>query len=468
MKNEFLYINGDYVKPSSNEYIDVENPANGEFFSKVAKANEDDINKAIKAGDKAFKSWSKKKLSDRIKYVEDFNNWMVENEERFLDTMLLELGVPKYFSKEAQFNKQVKRVENFIKQVKTIDKKIQMEKGFVNYEPIGLIAAITPWNYPLGQIIQKVIPAVLTGNTVVLKPASITPLTAHLLVEGFDKVELPKGVLNLITGKGSEVGNVLNKSELVRKISFTGSTDAGIKVAQDGLESVKNITLELGGKSPAVFIDESEIESGVKTVLDSIFLNTGQTCSALSRIVVLKDVKDKLIKELLDQAKNYTVGEPNNDKTMIGPLSSKEQYDKVISYIKKGESEGGEIIYQGDKKFDKGYFVNPVIFDKVTKNMTIHKDEIFGPVLAIEEAEDIKEAIEIANDVKYGLSAAVFGQEEKALDLALKIKSGQVIVNSTNGDTNLPFGGYKQSGIGREGGIFGLMEYLEVKSIHID
>lgn len=468
MKNEFLYINGDYVKPSSNEYIDVENPANGEFFSKVAKANEDDINKAIKAGDKAFKSWSKKKLSDRIKYVEDFNNWMVENEERFLDTMLLELGVPKYFSKEAQFNKQVKRVENFIKQVKTIDKKIQMEKGFVNYEPIGLIAAITPWNYPLGQIIQKVIPAVLTGNTVVLKPASITPLTAHLLVEGFDKVELPKGVLNLITGKGSEVGNVLNKSELVRKISFTGSTDAGIKVAQDGLESVKNITLELGGKSPAVFIDESEIESGVKTVLDSIFLNTGQTCSALSRIVVLKDVKDKLIKELLDQAKNYTVGEPNNDKTMIGPLSSKEQYDKVISYIKKGESEGGEIIYQGDKKFDKGYFVNPVIFDKVTKDMTIHKDEIFGPVLAIEEAEDIKEAIEIANDVKYGLSAAVFGQEEKALDLALKIKSGQVIVNSTNGDTNLPFGGYKQSGIGREGGIFGLMEYLEVKSIHID
>lgn len=468
MKNEFLYINGDYVKPSSNEYIDVENPANGEFFTKVAKANEDDINKAIKAGDKAFKSWSKKKLSDRIKYVEDFNNWMVENEERFLDTMLLELGVPKYFSKEAQFNKQVKRVENFIKQVKTIDKKIQMEKGFVNYEPIGLIAAITPWNYPLGQIIQKVIPAVLTGNTVVLKPASITPLTAHLLVEGFDKVELPKGVLNLITGKGSEVGNVLNKSELVRKISFTGSTDAGIKVAQDGLESVKNITLELGGKSPAVFIDESEIESGVKTVLDSIFLNTGQTCSALSRIVVLKDVKDKLIKQLLDQAKNYTVGEPNNDKTMIGPLSSKEQYDKVISYIKKGESEGGEIIYQGDKKFDKGYFVNPVIFDKVTKDMTIHKDEIFGPVLAIEEAEDIKEAIEIANDVKYGLSAAVFGQEEKALDLALKIKSGQVIVNSTNGDTNLPFGGYKQSGIGREGGIFGLMEYLEVKSIHID
>lgn len=468
MKNEFLYINGDYVKPSSNEYIDVENPANGEFFTKVAKANEDDINKAIKAGDKAFKSWSKKKLSDRIKYVEDFNNWMVENEERFLDTMLLELGVPKYFSKEAQFNKQVKRVENFIKQVKTIDKKIQMEKGFVNYEPIGLIAAITPWNYPLGQIIQKVIPAVLTGNTVVLKPASITPLTAHLLVEGFDKVELPKGVLNLITGKGSEVGNVLNKSELVRKISFTGSTDAGIKVAQDGLESVKNITLELGGKSPAVFIDESEIESGVKTVLDSIFLNTGQTCSALSRIVVLKDVKDKLIKELLDQAKNYTVGDPNNDKTMIGPLSSKEQYDKVISYIKKGESEGGEIIYQGDKKFDKGYFVNPVIFDKVTKDMTIHKDEIFGPVLAIEEAEDIKEAIEIANDVKYGLSAAVFGQEEKALDLALKIKSGQVIVNSTNGDTNLPFGGYKQSGIGREGGIFGLMEYLEVKSIHIE
>ncbi|MDY3006104.1 aldehyde dehydrogenase family protein [Anaerococcus porci] len=469
MKNELLYINGEYIKSSSHDFIDVLNPATEEVISKVARANEYDINQAVKAASKSFKAWSKTSLSKRIEYIEKFKEWALSNEERFINTMTAELGVPYNFSKETQFMKQIKRIENFIKQVQSIKFKIKMKNGFVRYEPIGVIAAITPWNYPLGQIVQKVIPALLTGNTVVLKPASITPLTAHLFVEGFDEINLPKGVLNLITGDGSEVGNILNKHKDISKVSFTGSTKAGKIVAKDALDSVKNITLELGGKSPAIFIDESHIKNGVKTVLDSIFLNTGQTCSALSRVVVLKNIKKNLIKEILKEAKNYKVGDPKLKETDIGPMSSKEQYDKVISYINKGVEEGAKIIFgEIKKKYSKGYFINPLIFDKVTKDMAIHKDEIFGPVLVIEEANNIEEAIEIANDVEYGLSAAVFGEENKVLDIADEIKSGQVIINSSNGDINLPFGGYKQSGLGREGGIFGLMEYLEVKSIHLE
>lgn len=469
MKNELLYINGEYVKALSDDFIEVINPSTEEVIAKVPKANEEDINKAVDAAKTAFKTWSKTKLDERISYIEKFKQWALENEERFVKTMTKELGVAYKFSKQTQFLKQITRIENFIKQVKNIDKKIEMENGFVRYEPIGVIAAITPWNYPLGQIVQKVIPALLTGNTVVLKPASITPLTAYLLIEGFDEINLPKGVINLITGKGSEVGEVLNSHKNISKVSFTGSTDAGISVAKDALDSVKNITLELGGKSPAIFIDESHVKDGVKTVLDSIFLNTGQTCSALSRVVVLKDIKEKLVEELLKQAKDYKVGDPTLEDTDIGPMSSKDQYDKVVSYIDKGKKEGAKIIFgEINSEFSKGYFINPIIFDEVTVDMTIHKDEIFGPVLAIEEASSIEEAIEIANDVEYGLSAAVFGKEEKALDIAYEIKSGQVIINSSVGDTNLPFGGYKQSGIGREGGIFGLMEYLEIKSIHLE
>lgn len=469
MNNELLYINGQYESASTNDFINVYNPATEDLIAKVAKAGEDDINKAVEAARVAFKSWSKTSISERIAYIEKFKEWALENEDRFVKTMTDELGVPYNFSKETQFLKQITRIENFIKQVQNIDFKIDMKDGFVRYEPVGAMACITPWNYPLGQIVQKVIPALLTGNTVVLKPASITPLTAHLLVEGFDRIKLPKGVINLITGSGSEVGEILNNHKDISKVSFTGSTEAGKIVAKDALDSVKKITLELGGKSPAVFIDESHIEDGVKTVLDSIFLNTGQTCSALSRVVVLKEIKEKVVEELLKQANNYKVGDPTLKDTDIGPMSSKDQYDKVISYINEGLEEGAEIIFGDNKEVDgKGYFINPVIFDKVTSDMTIHKDEIFGPVLVIEEAKDIEEAIKIANDVEYGLSAAVFGKENKALEIAYEIKSGQVIINSSNGDINLPFGGYKQSGIGREGGIFGLMEYLEVKSIHLE
>lgn len=468
MISKKLYINGEYVDSSTNEFIEVENPATEEIFAKVSKAGLDDAKKAVESADEAFKTYKDTSLDERISYIEDFKKFMEENSQRFLDTMRVELGVPEYFSKSAHFEKQIDRIDNFIDQAKKLDREIKMKDGFVRYEPVGVVSAITPWNYPLGQIIQKVIPALLTGNTVVLKPASITPLTAHLLVEGFDKAGLPKGVLNLITGEGSELGEVINKDPRIKKVSFTGSTSGGIAVGKDSLDTVKLLTLELGGKSPAAFIDDSQIEKGVDTVLDSIFLNTGQTCSALSRIVVLDKIKEKLIDRLIDKAKTYKVGDPKDKDTMIGPLSSKDQYDKVRKYIKLGLDEGAEIIFGNlDKKSDKGYFVSPIIFDKVDRSMKIHKDEIFGPVLAIETVSSIDELVEVSNDVDYGLSAAVFGKKDKALEVAKQIKAGQVIVNGASGDINLPFGGYKMSGLGREGGSFGLREYLEVKSIHI-
>lgn len=467
MRSEKLYINGQFLDSKSNEWIEVENPATEEIFAKVIKANEDDINLAVEAAKNAFKTWKRTSIQERISYIENLKNWMLENEDRFIETMRDEFGVAFKFAKAAHFDRQIARIENFIEQIKEFDKNIEMKNGFVRYEPVGVVACITPWNYPLGQIIQKVIPALLSGSTVVLKPAGITPLTACLLIEGFDSIGIPKGVINLITGKGSEVGDILNTHKDVNKVSFTGSTKAGIKVAGDAIESVKKITLELGGKSPAVFLEGADIGKSVKTVLDTIFYNTGQTCSALSRIVVLETIRDEVIKEIKKQVDNYTVGDPKDKNVKVGPLSSKEQFEKVKKYIELGVKEGAELIIgEIPEKTSKGYFVKPVVFDKVTKDMTIHKDEIFGPVLCIETAKNIDEAIEIANSVDYGLSAAVFGNDEEALNIAYEIEAGQVIVNSSVGDTNLPFGGYKKSGLGREGGYFGIKEFYEVKSIH--
>ncbi|MDO4595000.1 MAG: aldehyde dehydrogenase family protein [Tissierellia bacterium] len=469
MNTNKLYINGEYVDSKSEKWIEVENPANEEIIAKVPRSNEEDVNLAVKAAKEAFKSWSKVDINKRIEYVEKFNDWMKNHKEEFLKTMTEELGVPHDFCEKSQFDRMPKRTENFIKQAKDFKLIDKMDGGYVRREPIGVIACITPWNYPLGQIIQKVIPAIIAGNTIVLKPSKQTPLTAYLLVKGFDEIGLPKGVLNLVTGAGSEVGNVMSSHEDVDMVSFTGSTKGGIEVGKAGLETVKNITLELGGKSPAVFIEGADVEKGVKQVLNTIFLNTGQTCSALSRIVVLESEKEKVVNEVLKQYDNYIVGDPKDPDVNVGPLSSKKQFEKVQKYVQKGIDEGAKLL-KGEKieKNGRGYYVKPVVFDNVTTEMSIHKDEIFGPVLVIETAKDYDELIEIANAVDYGLSSAVFGEKEKAIEIAEKIKAGEVSVNNPSGDINLPFGGYKQSGIGREGGSYGLDEYFEVKSVIVD
>ena len=467
LNNENLYINGKYVQSSSNEWIEVENPATGEIIGKVPKATNDEINQACESAYEAFRSFSKTSIDDRISYIEKFKNWLINHEDDIMDTILQELGVPVRIAKPGQFDKQIKRIDVFIDQARKIDYKIDMKGGFVRMEPIGVVASLTPWNYPLGQIIMKVIPAILMGCTVVQKPASDTPLTAYFVAKAFDEIGLPKGVFNLITGSGAEVGDVLNTNPHVSMVSYTGSLNGGSSSAKNAMETAKKVVLELGGKSPAVFVKGADIKNGVKQVLDRVYLNVGQTCSCLSRAIITEDIYDEVINEFINQYENYPVGDPKFDSTVVGTLSSKKQFDKVKYFIEEGIKEGANLI-KGEipQESEVGYYVKPAIFTDVKPGMKIHDEEIFGPVLSIIKAKDKDEAIEVANATDFGLSSAVFGEENEALDIAYQIKAGDVYLNSFGGSSELPFGGYKQSGIGREGGKFGLMEYLEPKSIH--
>lgn len=467
LNNENLYINGKYVQSTSNKWIEVENPATGEIIGKVPKATNDEINLACQSAYEAFKSFSKTSLDERISYIEKFKDWLTRHEDDIMDTILQELGVPVKIAKPGQFDKQIKRIDVFIDQAKKIDYKIEMKGGFVRMEPIGVVASLTPWNYPLGQIIMKVIPAILMGCTVVEKPASDTPLTAYFVAKAFDEIGLPKGVFNLITGSGAEVGDVLNTNPYVSMVSYTGSLNGGSSSAKNAMETAKKVVLELGGKSPAVFVKGADIKNGVKQVLDRVYLNVGQTCSCLSRAIITEDIYDEVINEFINQYENYPVGNPTDDSTVVGTLSSKKQFDKVKYFIEEGIKEGANLI-KGEipQESEVGYYVKPAIFTDVKPGMKIHDEEIFGPVLSIIKVKDKDEAIEVANATDFGLSSAVFGEEKEALDIAYQIKAGDVYLNSFGGSSELPFGGYKQSGIGREGGKFGLMEYLEPKSIH--
>ena len=469
LNNEKLYINGTFIESKSNKWIEVENPATGEILGKVPKASDDEISQAVEAAYEAFKTFSKTSLEERISYIEKFKDWMIDYQDEIMETIKLELGVPIKLAKPGQFDKQMTRIDVFIDQAKKIDYRIDMNGGYVRMEPIGVVASLTPWNYPLGQIIMKVIPAILMGCTVVQKPASDTPLTAYFVAKAFDEIGLPKGVFNLVTGSGPEVGEVLNSHPKVAMVSYTGSLLGGASSAKHAMNTAKKVVLELGGKSPAVFIKGADIKMGVKQVLDRVYLNVGQTCSCLSRAVITEDIYDDVIKEFISQYDNYPVGDPSELETVVGTLSSKKQFDKVKGFIEKGINEGASLI-KGEipKESEKGYYVKPAIFTNVRPGMAIHDEEIFGPVLSIIKVKNKDEAIEVANGVDFGLSSAVFGNEKEALEIAYEIKAGDVYLNSGGGSSELPFGGYKQSGLGREGGIFGLMEYLEPKSIHTD
>lgn len=467
LNNEKLYINGSYIDSQTNKWIEVENPATGKIIGRVPKASADEINLAVESAYEAFKTFSKTSLEERISYIKKFKDWMIVHQDEIIETIKLELGVPIRIAKTGQFDKQMRRIDVFIDQARKIDYRIDMKGGYVRMEPIGVVASLTPWNYPLGQIVMKVIPALLMGCTVVQKPASDTPLTAYFVAKAFDEIGLPKGVFNLITGSGAEVGDILNSHPKVGMVSYTGSLAGGASSAKHAMDTSKKVVLELGGKSPAVFIKGADIKMGVKQVLNRVYLNVGQTCSCLSRAIITEDIYDDVIKEFIAQYDNYPVGDPDDEKTVVGSLAGKKQFNRVKGFIEEGIREGASLL-KGEVPTESqvGYYVKPVIFTDVKPGMAIHDKEIFGPVVSIIKVKDKKEAIEVANAVDFGLSSAVFGNEEEAEEIAYEIKAGDVYLNSNGGSPELPFGGFKQSGVGREGGKFGLMEYLQTKSIH--
>jgi acyl-CoA reductase-like NAD-dependent aldehyde dehydrogenase len=342
--------------------------------------------------------------------------------------------------------------------------------GLVVKEPIGVVGAITPWNYPLNQIGAKVAYALAAGCTVVLKPSEVAPVNAFVLAEIIDEVGFPPGVFNLVTGIGPVVGEALARHPDVDMISFTGSTRAGKRVAELAAQSVKRVALELGGKSPNVILDDADIATVVAEGIGSAYANSGQTCSALTRMIVPRSRLAEAEEVARKTAEGFKVGDPFAEGTRLGPLVSSVQRERVRGYIDKGISEGATLLTGGPESpegLDQGFFVRPTVFSNVTPNMTIAREEIFGPVLVIMPYDTEDDAVEIANDTVYGLAAAVSGSDERAKRVARKIRAGQVRVNRGRGSSGAPFGGYKQSGLGREHGAFGLEEFLEVKALFV-
>lgn len=465
---EKLYINGEWVDSKSNDVIEVENPATMEIFARVPAAHGDDVDAAVAAAKEAFKTWSKTDLKERIRLTEAMLDMMKEELGGMAQIVMKELGSPYKWSRNAQVKGYFTEMQNFIDSAKNFEYEEVHEEFRIIREPVGVVACITPWNYPLGQIVRKVVPAVLAGNTVVLKPSKQTPLIAIEMVKIMDKVGFPKGVVNLVTGRGGEVGNALCAHKDVDLVSFTGSVSGGVEVGKKALDTVKILALELGGKSPAVIIPGADLDVALDVTLDKIFLNTGQTCSALSRLLVQKDHKAEVMAKIEEKMKNYKVGAPDEEGAVLGPLSSRKQYDKVRDYLKLGIEEGATLSI-GEVPPEEpvgGYYVSPAVFTNVDNSMRIAQEEIFGPVLCVIEYSTIEEAVEIANDTLFGLNGAVFAKTiEEAIEVAKEIKSGNVVVNEGGSRTGVPFGGYKHSGIGRECGTHGFDEFLEVKAI---
>ncbi len=466
MDFEKLYIDGEWTPASSGEWIDVENPADMKIFARVPRGAAEDIDRAARAAKAAFPAWAAKPLSERISLMERFLAIFRSQEEEIIDLEIKELGAPWAFAKSSHCEYQYTRVRSYIDLAPEVPMVEKMPLSTVYREPVGVIGCITPWNYPLGQVVQKVIPALLMGNTVVLKPSQHTPLSCYLMADAFDRAGFPKGIFNMVTGRGAEVGDAMATHPMIDMISFTGSTSGGIQVARQALGTVKRITLELGGKSPDIFLPMDDYDTAIRCCFNSIFLNSGQTCTALSRLIIPKSEEAKIEARLATIVKEYTVGDPADHSVKVGPLASLSQYRKVKSYIEKGIAEGARLLAGGVPGAPvRGYYVEPTIFTGCTMDMTIARDEIFGPVLCVFTYETEDEAVALANDTRYGLNAAVYGPKERAVAVAKKIRAGNVYINDSPRDTAAPFGGYKESGLGREGGVYGMLEFTQQKAL---
>lgn len=461
------FINGKWCRPASNAWLDVINPATLEHFARVPDSSTEDADAAVRAAHAALPDWSATPLSLRIALMKKMLAEFKKSHDEIILLEARELGAPVSFGKISHCEYQFTRIESYIAVAETLKFQTQFAKSTVLREPVGVVACITPWNYPLGQIVQKVIPALLAGNTVVMKPSQHTPLTAVLMTEAFERAGFPAGVVNLVSGRGSKLGDTLGTHPLVDMVSFTGSTPVGIALAQKALTSVKRISLELGGKSPYIWLPSEDYSKALAKLFSSIFLNSGQTCTALSRLLVPAKDLEKVKRLILEHIGELTVGNPEDPSVKIGPVATKQQFEKISEYIRLGLKEGAKLLTGGVPEEPKhGYYIAPTVFYDVKNTMRIAREEIFGPVLCIITYETVDEAVEIANDTIYGLNAAVFGKKDEAFAVARRIKSGNVYINDAGRDVTAPFGGYKQSGIGREGGIEGLKEFTQLKAVY--
>ncbi len=466
-----FYINGKWVAPSKANDLDVIDPCTEEPVATISLGSKEDTNAAVSAAKTAFESWKESSKEERVALLEKLLTIYKKRYNEMVDAISLEMGAPTDWSNDVQTASGQSHLEDFILRLKEFkfDKKFSSESNNrICYEPIGVCGLITPWNWPINQIALKVVPAFATGCTMILKPSELAPLSAMLFAEMIDEAGFPPGVFNLVNGDGAGVGTDISGHPDINLVSFTGSTRAGRLISKNAAETIKRVCLELGGKGGNIVFADS-YPNAVRDGIRNVMSNSGQSCDAPTRMLVEKSIYERAIKEAADEANLIKVDHASKKGDHIGPVISKTQYDKIVNLIQSGIDEGATLAAGGPELpngMNKGYFIKPTIFTNVTNDMRIAKEEIFGPVLSIIPFETEDEAIKIVNDTEYGLGNYLQTEDkEKAKRVSRKLNAGIIYVNGIGPDAGTPFGGFKQSGNGREGGVWGLEEYLEVKTV---
>lgn len=462
-----FYIDGQWVDPVELKTVETINPATEEVSGRIALGSEEDVDRAVKAARKAFPGWARTSREERLEVFQRILEEYDKRSEDLADAITDEMGAPKSLSGSfhialgnGHLNTAMEVLRNFVFE--------EMRGGtLLMKEPIGVCGLITPWNWPINQVAVKMFPAIATGCTVVLKPSQESHFSAHVLAEIFDAAGVPAGVFNLVQGKGSVIGTELARHPQVDMVSITGSESAGVQVAKNAADTVKRVCQELGGKGANIILDDDDLAENVGKGVGGVMMNSGQTCSATTRMLVPRSRLDDAVKAAREAAEQVVVGDPRTDVAM-GPVVSKSQYNSIQEYIQKGIDEGATLIAGGPGRpegLDKGFFVKPTVFSDVSNDMVIAREEIFGPVLVMIPYDDLDQAVAIANDSEYGLASNVAGADlDKVRSVARQIRCGWVTIND-GFDFHCPFGGFKKSGNGREWGEFGFEEYLEIKGL---
>jgi aldehyde dehydrogenase (NAD+) len=466
-----VFIGGEWVEPAGADPLPVINSATEEQIATIPGCTPVEVDLAVEAARGAFEGWAATSLEERAEALAAIATGLNERADELTELIAQELGMPTKLARMIQVGLAVGDLAAMPKAMEEVRWEEEVGNSWVLREPIGVVGAITPWNYPLHQITAKIGPALAAGCTVVLKPSEVVPLNAFVLAEVIESVGLPPGVFNLVTGVGPVVGEAIAGHPDVDMVSFTGSTRAGRRVSELAAATVKPVAMELGGKSPNVLLDDADFARAVPDGVAKCFLNSGQTCSALTRMLVPRERLAEVEELAVAAAESYTPGDPFDGATRLGPLVSEIQRDRVRGYIATGEAEGAKLLTGGTdapEGLDRGYFVRPTVFSEVTPEMTIAREEIFGPVLAIQPYDGEDDAVRIANATEYGLAGGVWsGDQDRAIGLARRLRTGQVEINGGAFNPVAPFGGYGQSGHGRENGRFGLEEMLTVKSLQL-
>ncbi|UQS87883.1 aldehyde dehydrogenase family protein [Pseudomonas chlororaphis subsp. piscium] len=461
-----LFIDGAWRLPSGQGRAEVADPATEQVVGRVPLGDERDVDNAVAAARRAFGPWSRTPSAVRAGYIRALAGQLRQRADEMAALITAELGMPVQWCRAVQVDGPIVGLEQYVELAGAMDEVREVGNSLVVREPVGVCAFINPWNYPLHQLIGKLAPALAAGCTVVLKPSQETPLHAFLLAEMIEAIGLPAGVFNLVSGPGAKVGEALARHPDVDMLSFTGSTGAGVRVAQAAAPSVKRVCLELGGKSPLLIGEDADLVAAVRYGVQDVMINSGQTCTALTRMLLPARRYAEALELAVEEARSLRMGDPQDSQTFLGPMCSASQRRTVEAYIQLGQQEGARLLWGGAAQYERGHYVAPTLFADVDNRMRIAQEEIFGPVLCLIPYADEDQAVALANDSPFGLSSGVWAASpERALGLARQLRAGQCFINGAAFNYQAPFGGYKQSGNGREWGEEGLAEFVETKAI---